>query len=329
MELAAKTRGLDLIVGGHSHSYLGDPKNPLYQGPYPTVVKNLDGDNTLIVQAYCWGRFIGNLDVSFNPEGKIVAWNGAPIQVEYSLPAEPAVAKLVSGWRSEFESWAKTVLGKASDNFDMAGCRTRDCVMGNFMTDAMLQYARSLSSGKDKKTKHPWADLTIINTGGIRAGLAKGTVTIESIMTASPFGSYIMQIPMKGQELLTTLESVVLGRRNDIGRPVTSFIQVSGLRFSYDSRQRNSTEKPSIKAEIQGRNNMWSAIALDTTYSVVTIDFSSNGGDNVFLKEKRKQNRFGRLDLVLMDFIKKAKIIKPFLDGRIQDISPTPPPLVN
>lgn len=50
MDLAAKTRGLDLIVGGHSHSYLGDPKNPLYQGPYPTVVKNLDGDNTLIVQ---------------------------------------------------------------------------------------------------------------------------------------------------------------------------------------------------------------------------------------------------------------------------------------
>ena len=50
MELAAKTRGLDLIVGGHSHSYLGDPKNPLYQGPFPTTIKSLDGENTLIVQ---------------------------------------------------------------------------------------------------------------------------------------------------------------------------------------------------------------------------------------------------------------------------------------
>jgi hypothetical protein len=50
MELAANTHGIDLIVGGHSHSYLGDPSNPLSQGPYPTIIKNLKGDNTLIVQ---------------------------------------------------------------------------------------------------------------------------------------------------------------------------------------------------------------------------------------------------------------------------------------
>lgn len=50
MELAAGTHGVDLIVGGHSHSYLGDPSNPLSQGPYPTIIKNLKGENTLIVQ---------------------------------------------------------------------------------------------------------------------------------------------------------------------------------------------------------------------------------------------------------------------------------------
>lgn len=52
MEVAAKTRGLDLIVGGHSHTYLGDPKDPMYQGPYPTLIKNLDGEETLIVQVH-------------------------------------------------------------------------------------------------------------------------------------------------------------------------------------------------------------------------------------------------------------------------------------
>lgn len=50
MEVAAKTRGLDLIVGGHSHTYLGDPKDAMYQGPYPTLIKNLDGEETRIVQ---------------------------------------------------------------------------------------------------------------------------------------------------------------------------------------------------------------------------------------------------------------------------------------
>jgi 5'-nucleotidase len=50
MQLAAATHGIDLIVGGHSHSYLGDKSNPLSEGPYPTIVKNLKGENTLIVQ---------------------------------------------------------------------------------------------------------------------------------------------------------------------------------------------------------------------------------------------------------------------------------------
>lgn len=49
-ELAANTHGIDLIVGGHSHTYLGDKNNKLYQGEYPTVVKNLKKEDTLIVQ---------------------------------------------------------------------------------------------------------------------------------------------------------------------------------------------------------------------------------------------------------------------------------------
>ncbi|KAG0221871.1 Metallo-dependent phosphatase-like protein [Mortierella sp. GBAus27b] len=326
--LASKTRGLDLIVGGHSHSYLGDPKNPLYQGPYPTITKNLDGENTLIVQAYCWGRFIGNLDVSFNPEGKIVAWNGAPVQVEHSIPADQTLDKQVAGWRGEFETWARTVLGVASDNFDMVGCRTRDCLMGNWVADANLQYVRDIvptkgkGKGKDKKTKHPWADVVILNSGGIRAGFAKGNITVESVMTVSPFGNYVQQTPMKGQEILTSLEGVVLGSRRDNGKPVTSFVQVGGLRFTYDSRQRNSTAKPTITAEIQDRNKRWRKISPKKTYSVVTLDFMLNGGDSIFLKVNRTATiQIERQDQVLMDMVKKAKVIKPFLDGRIRDVA--------
>ncbi|KAF9141665.1 hypothetical protein BGX30_004316 [Mortierella sp. GBA39] len=90
MELAAKTRGLDLIVGGHSHTYLGSLKDSMYQGPYPTLIKNFDEEETLIVQAYCWGRFIGNLDISFNPKGaKSFPTPAAPVLVDHSLPRRP------------------------------------------------------------------------------------------------------------------------------------------------------------------------------------------------------------------------------------------------
>lgn len=51
IELAKNSRNIHLIVGGHSHTPLGG--DPSYsQGPYPTIVKNLDGKDVFIVTSY-------------------------------------------------------------------------------------------------------------------------------------------------------------------------------------------------------------------------------------------------------------------------------------
>ncbi|KAF9932338.1 hypothetical protein BGZ65_004513, partial [Modicella reniformis] len=86
---------------------------------------------------------------------------------------------------------------------------------------------------------------------------------------------------------------------------------------------RNSTEKPNIKAEVQDRNKKWVKIAPNKTYSVVTVDFVLNGGDNIFLKANRPEaiQLEKKQDQVMMDAVKKAKVIKPLLDGRIRDIA--------
>ncbi|KAG0249487.1 hypothetical protein BG011_009260 [Mortierella polycephala] len=325
MVLAAKTRGLDLIVGGHSHSYLGDPKNPLYQGPYPTVVKDLGGDNTLIVQAYCWGRYIGNLDVSFNPEGKIVSWAGAPVLVENTITADKALSEKIDGWRHEFEDWGRTVLGEATDTFDLVGCRNRDCAMGNFITDAMLDHVRHIvpKPGKSNKDggKHPWADLAITNSGSIRSGISKGNVTVEMVLTTSPFGNAIVQTPMKGKEILKALEAVVVGQYKDSGNKVTSFTQVSGLRFKFDS-SRSLEKNHLVKVEIHRADKKWVKVDPRKTYSVVTNDFLLNGGDNIFVKMERAGTiQHEKLDKALMDHLERVKRITPYVDDRIHDVA--------
>jgi 2',3'-cyclic-nucleotide 2'-phosphodiesterase (5'-nucleotidase family) len=48
-ELAKKTKGIHVIVGGHSHTLLGDMDGA--QGKYPTIETNLDGDEVFIVTA--------------------------------------------------------------------------------------------------------------------------------------------------------------------------------------------------------------------------------------------------------------------------------------
>ncbi|KAG0291712.1 hypothetical protein BGZ97_005827 [Linnemannia gamsii] len=321
MELAANTHGIDLIVGGHSHSYLGDPSNPLSQGPYPTIIKNLKGDNTLIVQAFCWGRYIGHLDVVFNPEGKIVSWKGEPILVENSIPANPRLLKEIDGWRQEFQEWGQTILGEASDSFDQDSCKQRECTMGNLVADAMLQVARTpiLDGGAESR---PWTDFAFINSGGIRSGLPSGNITIEMIMTTSPFGNGLVQTQFTGSEILSILEAVSAGRYRKSHRLVTSNLQISGLRFVHDS-SRPLEQAHLIMAEYQGHDLVWRQIKKTAVYNVVTLDFVLQGGDNI-VKPKIGRNEIvlELLDRALMDYIESKGKVSPYLDGRIKDLAP-------
>lgn len=54
-ELAAKVRNVDVIVGGHSHTCLDDL----------AVVKDLEGEDVVIVTSWKWGRIMGKLSVDF------------------------------------------------------------------------------------------------------------------------------------------------------------------------------------------------------------------------------------------------------------------------
>ncbi|KAF8945348.1 hypothetical protein BGZ47_002844 [Haplosporangium gracile] len=322
MELAANTHGVDLIVGGHSHSYLGDPSNPLSQGPYPTIIKNLKGDNTLIVQAFCWGRYIGHLDVVFNPEGKIVSWKGEPILVENSIPADPRLLKEIDGWRHEFEEWGQTVLGEASDSFDQGSCKQRECTMGNLVADAMLQVARTPILDGSVENSRPWTDFAFINSGGIRSGLPSGNITIEMIMTTSPFGNALVQTQFTGSEILNILEAVSAGRYKKSQRLVTSNIQISGLRFVHDS-SRPIDQPHLIKAEYQDRDLVWHEVKKTAIYTVCTLDFLLKGGDNIVEgKDGRHEVTLELLDKALMDYIESKGKISPYLDGRIKDLAP-------
>ena len=56
------------------------------EGEYPTVVESPSGKSVPIVQAYTRGKYLGNLDVTFNTEGDITNWGGNPILLNGSIP---------------------------------------------------------------------------------------------------------------------------------------------------------------------------------------------------------------------------------------------------
>ncbi|KAF9946078.1 hypothetical protein BGZ72_000709 [Mortierella alpina] len=319
--LAAQTRGIDLIVGAHSHTLLGDTGNPLSKGPYPTVIKNKDGEDTLIVQAYYMGRYVGNLDVVFNPEGKIVQYEGAPILVDQSIQPDPKLQAQVDTWRQKFESWSKKVLGTATADFDFTRCKNDECSTGNLIADTMLDRAKKNAS---RVSGRPSPDLAIIQSRVIRAAIPQGQVTAEKVLTTIPYDNVIVQVPMTGKALLRTLEAVAVRFDKDTHKNVTSPIQVSGLRFTYDSSL--PLKEDHIKsATVLDRQGKWVAISPQATYQVVTSYYLWNGGDNIFGKLDSAIINLGDLGTAVMEHIEAVKTITPYTDGRIVDVKHTPP----
>lgn len=58
LKLAAATKDIDLIIGGHTHTFLDKP----------TIVKNLDGKNVLVNQVGCYGINVGRIDFTFDDD---------------------------------------------------------------------------------------------------------------------------------------------------------------------------------------------------------------------------------------------------------------------
>jgi len=80
--MMAALRGVDVIIGGDSHSLLGDERLAMVGwnklGDYPTELTNGDGKKVCVVQAWEYAKAIGSLDVTFDDAGDVLHCGGSP-----------------------------------------------------------------------------------------------------------------------------------------------------------------------------------------------------------------------------------------------------------
>ncbi|KAK9767358.1 hypothetical protein K7432_002934 [Basidiobolus ranarum] len=310
IDLAKRTKGIDLIVGGHSHTFLSstwnDPNYLSAKGPYTTNVKNLANENTYVVQAWAWGRYIGHVDLFYDKKGKIAAIGGEPIFLDYKIPKDRKTEAAVKKWRKPFDAFAEVVIGKAVESFDQSTCQTKECTAGNLVTDAMLWARREL----------PDVRFALINSGGIRAGIDAGEVKVRDVLTIAPFGNALSDFTLTGKQVVTMLEGVAARTNSVFNKPVTSFIQVSGLKFTIDANAQVGSKVSDVMVASKDKKS-FEAINPDTSYRFVTLDFVVTGGDNISPVPASVPVPLDSLDTVLTNYIKEKGTITPYIDGRI------------
>jgi 5'-nucleotidase len=306
--LAAAVDGVDVIVGGHSHTLLSNTDEEA-SGPYPTVVDAPNGEPVLIVQAEAYGKYLGQLDVTFDADGVAQAWEGAPILLDAAIEQDPQILAQVEELAGPVQAMREQVIGSTTTDLDgeRAACRFGECTMGNVVADAIRD-----------AVANEGVQIVITNGGGIRSSLAAGDVTLGGVLEVLPFNNTVATFGLKGADVLAALENGVSRAENPDNEGTGRFPQVAGLRFTWDGSQ--PVGERIVAAEVENSDGTFGPIDPAATYQVASNNFNRTGGDGytMFAEDAINPYDFGpTLSDVVANFIREQSPLTQELEGRI------------
>jgi len=230
LKLAAEVPGIDVIVGGHSHSRM--PIGRLvWRG---SDSKQNDVNGTVIVQAFQWGGELGRLDLLFEKDAggawRVSGHRARLVPITADLPAEPMVAGVVDRFWQPIAARYGEVVAKATADFSSRG---DDAAPYNLVADAVRE-----TYG---------VDVEFENSGGVRAPLVAGDVTRTDLVTMDPFDNSVVLFKATGaqiKDLLARYAPYVSGLRYRLvdgkleeatiaGRPIDDDRTYTGATNSY------------------------------------------------------------------------------------------------
>ncbi len=306
-EVAAAVTGLDVIVAGHTNTYLSNDDEDA-SGPYPTVVEGPDGNPVLLVSDFTWGKYLGRLDATFDENGVVTSYDGNPILLDSSVEQDAAIQARVQALAAPIEELVNTPVGFAAVDLDgdRTNCRFGECTLGNLITDAIIW-----------KTAGEGVQIAFQNGGGIRASIPAGEVTLGDVLTVLPFGNLISTFELTGAEVVEALENGVSRAENPDNEGTGRFAQVSGVRYSWNPNQPVGARI--VSAEVKNDDGSYSPIDMAATYKVAANNFNRGGGDDyqVFVTARNAYDAGAALDEAVAEYIAINSPVAPKLEGRI------------
>ncbi|XP_012139780.2 apyrase isoform X1 [Megachile rotundata] len=305
--MAAKCPLIDVIVGGHTHTFLYSGTPPFIDVPedkYPVVVVQENTNrNVLIVQAAAYTKYLGNLTVWFDEDGEVVQWAGNPILLDQSIEQDPEMVKALEPWKESVDEKASASIAYSRVFLDNR-CRTNECNFGNLITDAMVD---SYVEQAENPNVWTYAAVACTNPGGIRTSIDSmgRNITLGDLITAIPFENTWDILELKGSCIMQILE-------------MKQTLIWSGLKATY---KMNDTSKNVVDVKIRCREcevPRFENVVEDKWYRIVVPNFLVDAGDGFDpFKTCGKNHKVGYLESdLLAAYMKKISPILTGNDGR-------------
>ncbi|KAF1374808.1 hypothetical protein PFLUV_G00232930 [Perca fluviatilis] len=320
-DIAKRVRGVDVVIGGHTNTFLYTGKHPSTEVPaglYPFMVRSNDGRNVPVVQAFAFGKYLGYLKLTFDEAGNVVKAAGNPILMDSSIRQDPDVLADIEKWKKDLAQYSSQYVGQTLVylNGTFEECRFRECNLGNLICDAMIYH--NIKHSSELQWNH--VGICMLNSGSIRAAINEnyknGSITMEEILTVLPFGGTIDLVQINGSTVKKAFEHSI----HRYGSMYGEFLQVSGIHIQYDlSKPVNQRVVSLSMLCTECRVPKYEPLDPEKTYTVVMPSYIVGGGDNfTMIKEELLKHNTGDMDIsVLSKYISDMKRVYPAVEGRI------------
>lgn len=290
--LAEQVEGIDLIIDGHSHTYMAEPK----------IV-----NSTPIVSANEWGKYVGKADITVK-NGHIQWFSWKPIEItDAAFPPDADMTALLQPYVDEANKALKRVVMTTSAEFPFSNekvtrlPRYGETASGDLLCDAAVWQLEQIGVH---------ADFAIYNGGGIRTSLPAGDVTSEDILTMLPFENIVYVMTLKGSDVMDLFNFIPT-----MNQGAGAFAQVSS-QVSY-----------TLTFDREGKNGRISNVLIDgkpidtnKTYRIATNDYLAKGGDGyvAFTKAIDSFNSSILINDMVVNYVKTLPSpVEPKTYGRI------------
>ena len=243
--LVNNTRGIDIVLDGHSHEIIECAK-----------ATNLDGKEITITQTGTQFAYVGKLLIT--PDGRFITQlirsKDIPYENAKITATTDSIRQMVKAVTSTVVAHSDYTLVVSDENAQWI-VRGQETNAGDLVADA---YRHALKS-----------DIGLENGGGIRNDIPAGDITYGDIIGMLPYDNTLRRIMVSGEllkEMLTRCTALV---------PVLdgNFPQCSGLRFTIHAKSHTVSD-----IEILQDDGTYAPLDLHRTYSVALTNYNHEGG---------------------------------------------------
>ena len=193
-----KNKAVDVIIAGHSHSYLNTTVN-----------------GKLIVEGFALGTAFDSVNLTVDRKtGDVIKASAeiVPTCNNETITPDKQTAALVAKHDKQVTAIENRVVGTAAENMTRTATPAGESALGDLIADAQRAYAGT--------------QIAFMNPGGIRADIQAGEVTYGELFAVQPFDNQVVRMTLTGDQIYRLLEQQF---------QVNRILQISGLKYSYNA----------------------------------------------------------------------------------------------